>query len=223
MAVQVFSNGLAAPFSRAEIYEPDQLIAGALYLVTQPVIISSGVCKRGSVLGQASSYAIEVAAGAGNSGNGTIGTAATGAAAKLGAYQLTAKSATAFGVVDPEGVALADATVGTLYEGEILFLVSAGSASFVAGDSFAVDVLDAVGTFKLCVKTATDGTETPVAVLLDDVDASAGPVEAGAYFVGEFNARSLIFDASWTLQDMTTALRKSGIFVKSSVSAADPS
>ncbi|WP_175795960.1 head decoration protein [Burkholderia anthina] len=221
--ISTIGDNTAQPFVRAETYVPDQLIAGNLKLVTQPVIIASGTLSRGTVIGQVSALNVETVPGT-NTGNGSVGSISLAASPQLGAYVLTAKSATDFGVVDPEGNALADATVGTAYtSAEIDFTITAGATPFVAGDSFVLNVVDAIGTFKECVKTASDGSQTPVGVLVDSVDASLGAVEGAAYVMGEFNARALIFDPSWTISTLTTALRPYGIFVKSSVSAADPS
>ncbi|MBD1412864.1 head decoration protein [Burkholderia contaminans] len=224
LSVSTIGDNTSAPFARAETYVPDQLIAGNLKLVTQPVIISSGVLSRGTVLGQVSSYSVEVAKGATNAGNGTVGSISTGPSAKIGAYTLTATSATNFNVTDPEGNALAAATVGTAYaSNDINFTITAGATAFSAGDTFSLTVVNAIGTFIESVKMASDGSQTPVAILVDNVDASAGPVATAAYVMGEFNARALIFDPSWTIATLTTALRPYGIFVKTSLSAADPS
>lgn len=222
LSISTFGDNTATPFARAEVYVPDQLIAGNLKLVTQAVIIGAGALKRGTVLGQVNSLNVETKKGT-NAGNGTVGAISLGASSQIGNYVLTAKSATGFGVVDPEGNALADATVGTAYtSAEINFTITAGGTAFAAGDSFTLAVVNAIGTFIESVKTATDGSQTPVAVLVDDVDASAGAVAGDAYFMGEFNARALIYDASWTIQTLRAAIRP-GIFIKSSVSAADPS
>ena len=79
-------------------------------------------------------------------------------------------------MTDPSGAALADATVGADYNaGGIAFKISAGTTAFASGDSFTVTVADGVGSFVKSVKTATDGSQNPVAVLVDDVDATAGP------------------------------------------------
>ena len=72
------------------------------------------------------------------------------------------------------------------------------------------------------VATAADGSENPVAILADDADASAGAVWAPVYQTGEFTGTRLIFDASWTLATLTAALRLSSIFVRDSMSNADP-
>lgn len=222
--VSIIGDNTAQPFVRAETYIPDQLIAGNLKLVTEQIIIASGTYKRGTVLGQVSTLNVETVATSTNTGNGSVGSISVEDAAPLGAYTLTATAATTFSVTDPEGTALAEATVGTAYTSDDLnFTITAGATAFVAGDSFTLTVVDAIGTFTECVKTATDGSQTPVAVLVDDVDASAAPVEGSGYMMGEFNARALIYDASWTLPALRAALRPYSIFIKSSVSAADPS
>lgn len=83
-------------------------------------------------------------------------------------------------------------------------------------------IVTASGNCVLSVKNAADGSQNPVAILADDADASGGPVQAGAYIAGEFNAGALIFDASWQVAALKTALRPQGIYVKNAVSAADP-
>ncbi|MBV2180896.1 MAG: hypothetical protein KUL86_06625 [Castellaniella sp.] len=206
----------------AETYVPDQLIAGNLKIVSQPIILAAGALKRGSVLGMVTSLNAVSAAGT-NVGTGTIGSLSTGAGVKTGVYTITATSATNWTVIDPEGASLPNATTGTAYsQSGIGFTITAGTPVFSAGDSFTINVTDAVGQFILSVKTASDGSQNPVAILADDADASAGPITTGAYVLAEVNARAIAYDASWTIPTLTTALRAVGIFVKSSVSASDP-
>jgi hypothetical protein len=212
------------PSIQAQVYIPDQLIADAKNLVSQPIILGAGTLARGTVLGQQNTNPISAAATAGNTGNGTIGTLSVGASPDVGAYKATATSATVFAVVDPEGNALGNATAGTPFtSAEVNFTITAGGTAFVAGDSFVITVSDAIGTYIECVKTASDGSQNPVAILADAADASGGPVSTGAYVAGEFNARALTFDASWTLSALVGAARVYSIFIKNSVSASPPS
>lgn len=206
----------------AETYIPDQLIAGNLKLVTQPIVLAAGSnLPRGTVLGQQTSYSVQSAAGT-NTGNGTIGTLSAGTGAKIGAYTLKATSATAWTVTDPEGTALTGATTGAVYSNAgIGFTITAGGTAFVAGDTFTLTIVDSVGNYIVCVKNASDGSQTPVAILADFADATSGPVRTGAYVMGEFNVNALNFDASWTPETLTTALRPYGIFLKTVVSAVD--
>ncbi|AIO46823.1 bacteriophage lambda head decoration D family protein [Burkholderia cepacia] len=222
LPVNTIGDNPQQPGIWAETYVPDQLIAGALQIVSQPIILASGTLPRGSVLGMVSSLNAIAESGASNTGNGTIGSvSANGALA--GAYVLTATAATTFSVTDPEGNALPPATVGTAYsQSGIGFTLTAGATAFAAGDTFTIEIEDAVGTYKLSVKTASDGSQIPSAILADYADASAGPVTAGAYVAAEVNARALNFDPSWDIPSLRAALRQFTIFVKSSVSAADP-
>lgn len=80
-------------------------------------------------------------------------------------------------------------------------------------------VITASGKYTLSVATASDGSETPSAILADDVDASVTDVSAGVYLMAEVNQNRVIFDASWTLDALKTALRPLSIFLRDSVQA----
>lgn len=75
------------------------------------------------------------------------------------------------------------------------------------------------GKHTLCVKTATDGSEKPVAILVDNVDASDADQHGGVYLMGEFNENRLVYDNSWTPAALKAALRPLSIFVKDSIQA----
>ncbi|HCC7945914.1 head decoration protein [Citrobacter freundii] len=75
-------------------------------------------------------------------------------------------------------------------------------------------VVTASGGYQLSVKTATDGSEVPSAILVDDVDATAGDVQGGVYLMGEFNGHRIIIDNSWTVETVAQALRPSSIFIR---------
>jgi hypothetical protein len=92
----------------------------------------------------------------------------------------------------------------------------------VAGDSFTLNVINSIGNFITSVKTASDGSQVPCAILADFADATNGPVTTGAYVMGEFNVNAISYDNSWTPELLTTALRPYSIFLKSVVSAVDP-
>jgi hypothetical protein len=208
----------------AESYVPDQLIAGGLKLVTQPIVLAAGSnLPRGTVLGQQTSYSVISAAGT-NTGNGTIGSLSAGVGAEVGTYTLTATSSTVFSITTPEGVALPNATVGTAYSNAngVGFTITAGGTAFVAGDSFTLQVLDSIGNFIVSVRTASDGSQNPSAILADFADATNGPVTTGGYVMGEFNVNALTYDSSWTPELLVTAMRPYSLFLKTAVSAADP-
>lgn len=80
-------------------------------------------------------------------------------------------------------------------------------------------IISASGAYTLSVKSAADGSETPLAILVDDVDASSGDQLAGVYLMGEFNQNHVIIDDSWAMADIKTALRPFAIFLKDSLQA----
>lgn len=134
LTVNTVGDNPQQPGIWAEAYVPDQLIAGNLKLVSQPITLAAGTLPRGSVLGR----------------------------------------------------------------------------------------VTATGQYKLSVAGASDGSQNPSVILADAADASSGAVATGAYVLGEFNANALNFDASWTVATLTPILQPLGLFIKSAVTAADP-
>ncbi|HHE6158637.1 head decoration protein [Citrobacter freundii] len=81
-------------------------------------------------------------------------------------------------------------------------------------------MITASGKYTACLKTASDGSETPCAILVDDVNAAThGDQSGGVYLMGEFNQNSINIDASWTITDIKAALRPLAIFLKDSTQA----
>ncbi len=128
-----------------------------------------------------------------------------------------------FSVTDPNGVALPDDQSGATYANQLKFVIAEGGTKFVVGDGFDITTGAASGKYLTSIATAIDGSQVPCAILVDNADASAGDVAAGAYLTGEFNGNKLIFDSSFSLAQIKAALRPFSIFVKTAVSAADPS
>lgn len=131
----ILGDNVQAPSATAVAYNPDQLIAGNLKLVTDTATIGTGKLTRGTVLGQ----------------------------------------------------------------------------------------ITASGNYIVSVRTANDGSQVPLAILADDVDASGGAVQGPIYLQGEFNQTAITFDASWTLAQLKTAMRPYELYLKTVVSATDPS
>lgn len=213
------------PGVAAELYIPDQLIAGRFPIVTGQAITLTGAAAlaRGAVLGQETIGGVTAATKVGgNTGNGTCTALSAGAKAKVGAYTLTFTSATAFTVVDPDGEQLADGVNGAYSDAEVDFTITAGGTAFVAGDGFVVTVAAATGKYKLSVATATDGSQNPSAILADAADPTSGDVNCAAYLTGEFNGAAMSFDASWSLATLTPLLRPLGIHVRTAVPSDVP-
>lgn len=72
----------------------------------------------------------------------------------------------------------------------------------------------ASGKFILSESDATDGSETPDAILAEDVDASEEDKQAVVYFSGEFNENALTLGGSFTLDDIRAGLRSKSIFLR---------
>jgi hypothetical protein len=123
----------------------------------------------------------------------------------------------------PDGVYLPNYTSGSTYNNQIKFVLTETSTHAVLGDNFTVAALIGGGNYIPSVATATDGSQKPVAILADLCDPSAGAVNAPLYFAGEFNGDALTFDTSFSVATLTAALRSQNIYIKTYVSAADPS
>ncbi|MFE8872775.1 head decoration protein [Acetobacter persici] len=104
-----------------------------------------------------------------------------------------------------------------------LKLVTA-TVTFSSGNTFVrgqvVGRVTATGDYMPCVQTATDGSQVPCGIVVDTVDASAAAQTGSIYQMGEFNSNYMTFDASWTLDALTQALRQWSIFIKTGISNA---
>ena len=223
--MSTFNDNPFAPRMVSDEYVPDQLIAGHLNLITSTETITGGALyKRGTLLGQITAGAATAAAKAGgNTGNGTISVVTLQGGAKVGVYAVRMTAATTFKVEDPDGFVIETAgATGAAFADDIGFTITVGGTPFVAGDGF--DITVAAGTgYTIATAAATDGSKFPVAILADDVDTTGGNKLGPVYLMGEFNGRALTLGAGTTLAYATAELRKRHIFVKTSVSAADPS
>jgi len=83
--------------------------------------------------------------------------------------------------------------------------------------------ITASGKFTTCLNAASDGSQTPSVILADTVDATSADVSAGVYLAGEFNTNAMTFGTGTTIANSKDTLRDSNIYLKSAVSAADPS
>ena len=76
----------------------------------------------------------------------------------------------------------------------------------------------ASGKFSLSASDASDGSETPDAILAEDVDASAEDKQAIVYFSGEFNENALTLGTGHTVESIRAGLRSKSIFLRSNQS-----
>ena len=99
-------------------------------------------------------------------------------------------------------------------------ILISGSGVVIRGT--VLGVITASGKYAVSTTAATDGSQNPAAVLVDDYDATSADVSVGVYEMGEFNERALTIGAGWTIAALKPLLRLRGIYLKHSVSAADP-
>lgn len=75
------------------------------------------------------------------------------------------------------------------------------------------------GKLTLSLSASSDGSQTPIAILAEDCDASGGDKECLFYEAGEFDAAAVTFGASHTLASTRDALGARSIYLKSTMPA----
>lgn len=158
----------------------------------------------------------------GNTGNGTMTAVEGRRHLKVGTYTITCITAATnggtFSVVDPDGIALPNAVVGTAYESDqIAFLLNDGATDFIVGDIFTVAVTIHPRQVKLLDKAAADGSAEPYCVLSEAIDATSAAKLAIGYLEGQFNERKLIFASGTDIEDVRDAMRDLGMIPVASV------
>ncbi|BBI92825.1 head decoration protein [Serratia symbiotica] len=78
-------------------------------------------------------------------------------------------------------------------------------------------MITATGAYIPSKKDATDGSEKPSAILVDNVDTTTTAQTGGVYLMGEFNQHRLIFDKTWTIVDLKAQFRPLAIFLRDSL------
>ena len=78
-------------------------------------------------------------------------------------------------------------------------------------------MVTATGAYIPSKKDATDGSEKPSALLVDNVDTTTTAQTGGVYLMGEFNQHRLIFDATWTIAELKAQFRPLAIFLRDSI------
>ncbi len=78
-------------------------------------------------------------------------------------------------------------------------------------------MVTATGAYIPSKKDATDGSEKPSAILVDNVDTTTTAQTGGVYLMGEFNQHRLIFDATWTIAELKVQFRPLAIFLRDSI------
>lgn len=91
-------------------------------------------------------------------------------------------------------------TPGQRYAGESDIITNSVTIAQAAGsiaDGTVLGRIDASGKLVPCNSGAADGSQKPVAILCEAVNATAGDVVAPVYVAGEFNLDFCVFHASF--------------------------
>lgn len=99
--------------------------------------------------------------------------------------------------------------------------IASGAGVVVRGS--VLGKITASGKYIVSATAAVDGSQNPVAILADTVDATAADHVAGVYIQAEVNGNALTLGAGWTVTTIKAALQPLSLYVKTPVSAADPS
>lgn len=79
--------------------------------------------------------------------------------------------------------------------------------------------ITASGKYVLSLAAAEDGSQTPVAILAEDTDATSADKTTVAYLTGEFNTAAMTFGTGHTAASVKAGLRDLGIFLKTNLAA----
>jgi hypothetical protein len=191
------------------VYAPDELIVVVEIGKKLTVASGAGVLTRGTVLGKiASGAATAVAKSGGNTGNGTISAVTIQNPDKVGVYSVRFTAATVFTVEDPDGFVLAvNGATGAAFADDLGFTITAGGTPFVAGDGFDITVAAGSGKVTAAQTASKDGSQTPYAILAEDVDATSADADAMVYMAGTFNSNFLVYGTGHSLATVFDPLR----------------
>jgi hypothetical protein len=193
-------------------YQPDNGMLGCEYLHKAVVLASGQNLTRLAVLGKTvTAGTIAGAAVTGNTGNGTIGSLTVSGTAKEGIYRAVCKKTATNGgeflVINPFGRFIGTAYVGVAFSNEINFIIADGGTDFALNDAFTITTSVLTEKYKLSSATATDGSQYPDCILVEDTDATTGDISTVAYTEGEFDKNSVTIGAGHTLSSVTEQLR----------------
>lgn len=197
------------------------------------------ILKRGTLLGKITKGAItgtKAAAGAGaegaNTGKGTL-TMNTitpfHADHMFGAYTITVTRAYvadgtvagAYEVRNPAGSLIGTGTIGDTFDNQIKFVLAEDETDkFAVDDAFTYTIAQADGSGQLAIvdKDATNGTDVPFGILVNDVDVSEATADADLYVRGEFNQNEIIVPDGDSVANYKEALKAINIYLVDSKS-----
>lgn len=74
--------------------------------------------------------------------------------------------------------------------------------------------ITATGKYVICNSASSDGSQSPVAILAEDADATSADVQALVYLSGAFNQAAVTFGGTDTATTHKAALRDLNIYLK---------
>ena len=98
-------------------------------------------------------------------------------------------------------------------------IVLSGTGNLTPGAVLAKDSANGDKLVLVDDASVTPSIQTPYAILVHDVDASAADAEAIVYLGGHFNELALTFGGDDTADDHREALRSMGIFLSKNIGA----
>jgi len=161
--------------------------------------------------------------GGGNTGASTCGSVTAGPKAKIGTYTLTciaeATGAGTFAVADPDGFALASATVGTAYVNDhINFTLTDAGEDSNLGDIYTIEITAGSGKYVEVDAAAVDGSQNAAGIAIANYNATSADT-AGVAIVRDaiITSSNLVWPSSATAPEKASwlaQLAETGIIVR---------
>lgn len=219
-----------AGFQTEGTFVPDSLRAGDFPVRGRKVTILSGQnLARGALIGAITRGALTAvgAAGVPAPAAATITGSPVAAGAAVGVHRFVcvvggSAIASKWNHVSPSGAILGQASGNTAYTGGGLTLtITDAGTDPVVGETFTVTVTAAAasGKYVLSLAAATDGSQVPIAILAEDVNATSADAEGMALISGDFNEDAIVFGTGHTAASTREGLRDISIFLHNPVLA----
>lgn len=97
------------------------------------------------------------------------------------------------------------------------YVMVTGSAALSAGA--VLGKITADNRYQLSAVASTDGSQTPEAILAEDIDTREGDILAAVYLSGEFNRLALQVGTGYTVSAVESVLRLRSIFLRDNMPA----
>lgn len=98
--------------------------------------------------------------------------------------------------------------------------------TIVSGETIArgslLGKVTATGKYKLSFSAASDGSQVPVGIAVEDMDASGGDKKSAMYISGDFNASRVQFGEAHTVATVKDALAQKSIYLHVPLAATTP-